>query len=119
MSKFKDPTEPTPPLSSDGKTEDLGQQSNQSVNTEQTNTSTQTLRDPLQGTSKSETGDVPEKAIFHATLVRISLGILLRAKLIKRYDVHSKPEEGSKLLRIRYEFDLTNWTENLELRKDV
>jgi hypothetical protein len=47
-------------------------------------------------------------------LVKVALNILVNAGLIKRYEVRSP--DSTTVLKVRYEFDLTQWTEKLELK---
>ena len=119
MSKSKDQTEDTQPLSSEGKTEVKVQPSERSANSDNTQTSTQTSRKPLPDMLSDDhpgltTVAITEKARQHAMLVRIALKVLLKAGLIKRYEVRSK--DMTTVLRIRYEFDMFFWTEDLELK---
>ena len=119
MSKYKDQTGDTPPLSSEEKTEAKVQPSEQSVRKDNTKTSIQTLKRRSLDMLSSEgegftTVAITEKARQHAMLVKIALKILLNAGLIKRYEVRSP--DTTTVLRIRYEFDMFFWTEDLELR---
>lgn len=119
MSKFKGQTEDTQPLSSGEKTEAKAQPSEQSARTDSTQNSMQTSKKPLPDMLSSEsagftTVKITEKARQHAMLVRIALKILLNAGLIKRYEVRSS--DLTTVLRIRYEFDMFFWTEDLELK---
>jgi len=119
MSKFKDQTENTPPLSSGEKTGASVQPSEQLAKKDATKTSTQTSKKQLPDMLSSEsegftTVEITEKARLHATLVKIALKILLNAGLIKRYEVRSP--DSTTVLRIRYEFDMSIWTTDLELK---
>ena len=92
----------------------------------------QTTKKPSLNTSRSDNTErttpdntpttpvITEKTRQHAMFMRIALKALLKEGLIKRYEVRSKVEPGSttppKVQRIRYEFDLSLWTEELELK---
>jgi len=126
MSKFKDQTENTPPSSLGGNTEVKVQPSKPLVETDNTQPSTQTLKMQSPNTSSSDksglttvlqhstTPPTVDQILLHSKLVRISLGILLRAGLVKRYEVREK--ETQKVLKVRYEFDMSQWSERLELK---
>lgn len=119
MSKFKDQTGDTPPLSSGESTEAKGQPSEQSARADNTLASMQTLKRQSTDMLSSDhpamtTVAITEKARQHAMLVKIALKILLNAGLIKRYEVRSP--DTTTVLRIRYEFDMFFWTEDLELK---
>jgi hypothetical protein len=126
MSKFKDLTGGTPPSSSDGSTEAKAPPSLPSAKTEPTETSTPTTKKPLPNTSPNEqsglttvattltTPPITERVRQHAMLVKVALNILLSAGLIKRYEVRSP--DSTTVLRVRYEFDMAQWTEKLELK---
>jgi hypothetical protein len=62
----------------------------------------------------SLTTPLTEKSRQHAMLVRVALKVLLSAGLIKRYEVRS--QDLTTVLKIRYEFDMSLWTEGLELK---
>lgn len=122
MSKSRDLTENTPPSSSEGNTAAKVPPSLPSANTDNTPTSTLTTKKPSPNTSQIDnTGSttlttlpITEKARQHAMLVKVALNILVSAGLIKRYEVRSP--DSTTVLKIRYEFDMAQWTEKLELK---
>lgn len=122
MSKFKAQTEPTPQSSSDGNTEEKGQLLSQSAKTDNTKIYMQTTRKPSLSTSKGDnsgrtTADnspTTEKIYTHAAIAKAVLTVLLNAGKIKRYEVRSA--DLTTVLKIRYEFDLDLWTEDLDLK---
>ena len=122
MSKFKDPIGDTPQSSSGESTEGQGRLLSQSAKTDNTQTYMQTTKKPSLNTSKSDktaltTPDnslTTDKIHLHAMMAKAALTILLNAGLIKRYEVRS--EDLTKVLRIRYEFDMSLWTEDLRLK---
>ena len=126
MSKSKDQTENIPPSSSGESTGETAQPSLPSASTDNTQTFMQTTKPPSLNTSQSgqngsttpdnslTTPRITEKSRQHAMLVRVGLKILLNAGLIKRYEVRSP--DSTTVTRIRYEFDMSMWTEGLELK---
>jgi len=122
MSKSKDPTENTLPLSSDESIEGKVPPSEPSASSENTPISTVTSKTPSAGMLSSAqpasttltTVAITEKARQHAMLIKIALKVLLNAGLIKRFEVRSP--DSTTVLRIRYEFDLALWTEELDLK---
>lgn len=69
-------------------------------------------------TTPLTTPQITEKSRQHAMLVKVALKVLLSAGLIKRYEVQVKdPTTGLTTVReIRYGFDMSLWTEGLELK---
>ena len=122
MSKFKDQIGNTPPLSLDGNTGASAQPFSPSVSSDNTLPSTQTMRTPLQPMLSSEneglttltTPPTTEKTRQHAMLVKVALMQLEKAGLIKRYKVLSR--DGTTVQRIRIEFDMSDWSEDLDLK---
>lgn len=122
MSKSKDQTDNTLPSSSGENTEAKAQPSSPLVSSDNTPVSTPTTRSPLPGTSRTDntvyntltTPRITEKTRQHAMLVRVALNILVSAGLIKRFEVRSP--DSTTVQRIRYEFDMSFWTEGLDLK---
>ena len=126
MSKSKDQTDNTPPLSSGEGTEAREQPSLPLAKTDNTQTFMQTTK-PLSlstsqnGQSGSTTPDnslttlqITEKSRQHAVLAKVALSQLEKAGLIKRFKVLSK--DATTVQKIRIEFDMSTWTEGLELK---
>jgi hypothetical protein len=126
MSKSKDQTENIPPSSSGESTGETAQPSSPLASTDNTQTFMQSTRmlslnTPQNDKSGSTTPDntlTTEKARLHAKIAKAALTVLLKANLIKRYEVQSKdPTTGATtVIRVRYEFDMSLWTESLELK---
>ena len=122
MSKYKAQTGDTLPLSSGESTEEKGQLLSQSAKKDNTQTYMQTTRRPSLNTPKSDNSGLTtpdntpttEKIHIHAAMVKAALTILLNAGLIKRYEVRT--EDMTKVLKVRYEFDMSIWTEELRLK---
>ena len=134
MSRYKVQTANTPQSSLGKGTGAKAQPSLQSAEATQKDSLTrymQTTKKPSLSTSKSDntaattpdntptTAEITEKTRQHAMVVRIALKALQKEGLIKRYEVQSPKADSTtppKVLRIRYEFDLSMWTEDLELK---
>jgi hypothetical protein len=130
MSKSKDQTDNTPPLSSGESTEAKAQPSLPLASTEPTKTFMQTTKPPSLNTSQNGQGgsttvdnslttpQITERIRQHAMLAKVALNVLMKAGLIKRYEVQSKdPTTGlTTVVRVRYEFDMSLWTEALDLK---
>lgn len=119
MSNSKDLTGNTPPSSSAENIAAKVQPSALSASSDNTPTSTQTSRNPSEATLTTgenalTTLQISEKSRQHAMLVRAILSQLAKAGLIKRFKVLSK--DGTTVQRIRVEFDMSLWTEDLELK---
>ena len=126
MSKSKDQTEDTLPLSSGESTEETAQPSLPSAKTAHTETFMQTTKPPSLNTAQNAQSDsttldnslttpaISEKTRQHAMLARVALAILLKSGLIKRFKVLSK--DSTTVQKIRIEFDMSLWTEGLELK---
>lgn len=126
MSNSKDLTENTLPLSSAGNTAAKAQPSEQLVSSENTQDSISILKKQSETTlttgkdeaaavlQQSDNTQISERIHLHATLLKVALKILLKAGLTKRYRVLS--EDRTTVLKIRYEFDLSQWTEEMELK---
>lgn len=112
MSKSKDQTGNTPPLSSAEKTGNQAQPSEPLASSDNTQTYMQTTK--MQSSPMLSGVTTDEKALQHAMLLRIALKALLKAGLIKRYEIRSA--DLTTVLKIRYEFDMSVWTEGLDLR---
>lgn len=68
-------------------------------------------------TTPATTPTITEKIRQHAMLAKVTLKILEKAGLIKRFKVLSKDEQGLTTLKeIRIVFDPAIWTEDLELK---
>ena len=122
-SKFKDLTANTQPSFSGEGTEAKVQPSEPSARTESTPISTQTSPAPSMPTlpdAKPSVTTVPttvvltERSRQHADLVKASLTQLEKAGLIRRFKVLSAVDNTPQ--KIRIEFDLSIWTEDLELK---
>lgn len=129
MSKSKDPTDNTPPSSSGESTEARVPPSSPSASTDSTQTFMQTTKPPSLNTLQNgknglttpdnslTTPQITEKSRQHAMLVKVALKVLLSAGLIRRYEVQTTVSEGvTRVTKIRYEFDMSLWTESLELK---
>ena len=122
MSKFKDQTGNTQPLSLDGNTGALAQPFSQSVSSDNTLHSTPTTNQPLppmlssenEGLTTLTTPPTTEKTRQHAVIAKVALMQLEKAGLIKRYKVLSK--DGVTVQRIRIEFYMSDWSEDLDLK---
>jgi hypothetical protein len=125
MSKSKDPIEDIQPSSSGESTGETAQPSLPSASADSTQIFMQTTKPPSLNTPQSGqnalttpdnslTTPLTEKSRQHAMLVRVALKVLLSAGLIKRYEVRS--QDLTTVLKIRYEFDMSLWTEGLELK---
>jgi hypothetical protein len=114
MSKFKDQTGNTPQSSSGENTEVLERPSSPSARTDNTQTSTQTTSLPLPPMLSSELTTPPttEKARQHALVLRVALSYFLKTGLVKRYKVLSP--DGATVQKLRFEFDMSLWTHDLE-----
>jgi hypothetical protein len=117
MSKFKDQTGSTPQSSSGESTEVLERPSSPSARTDNTQTSTQTTREPLTPMLPPVLGEfttppTTEKTRQHAMVLRVALSYLMRAGLVKQYKVLS--QDGATVLKLRFEFDMSQWTNGLE-----
>lgn len=64
------------------------------------------------------TPPITEKSRQHAMLVKVALKVLKNAGLVKRYEVQvTDPTTGLTTVKeIRYGFDMSMWTESLELK---
>lgn len=126
MSKYKAQTGKTPLSSSEGNTEEKGQLLSPSAKTDNTRIYMQNTRRPSLNTSKSgknalttpDNTPTTEKMYLHAKMAKTTLSILLSAGLIKRYEVQLTDSITglTTVTKIRYEFDLSLWTEDLELK---
>jgi hypothetical protein len=126
MSKSKDQTEDIPPSSSGENTGETVQPSLLSASTDNMQTFMQTTKPLSLSTSQNgqnalttpdnslTTPQISEKSRQHAMLVKVALKILSTAGLIKRYEVRSP--DSVTVLKVRYEFDMSLWTESLELK---
>lgn len=123
ISKSKDQTESTPPSSSAGVTAAKEQLSEPLASSESTLISTPitSLLLPdikIEGKNGSDktltTLKITEKSRQHATLAKVALTQLERAGLIRRFKVLSA--DGTTLQKVRIEFDMTAWTDDLELK---
>jgi hypothetical protein len=117
MYKSKDRTESTPQSSLDESTEALVQPSLQSASSDNTLTSTQTTNQPLPPILPGEksaltTPPTTEKSRQHAMVLRVALSYFLKTGLVKKYQVLSP--DGATVQKIRYEFDMSKWTRDLE-----
>jgi hypothetical protein len=117
MSKFKDQTENTPPLSLDEKTEVKAPPSLRLASSDNTQTFTQTTSQPLvpmlpPALEGFTTPPTTEKTRQHAMVLRVALSYLMRAGLVKQYKVLSP--DGAIVLKLRFEFDMSQWTKDLE-----
>lgn len=117
MYKSKDQTEDTPQSFSGGSTEALVQPSLQSAKTDSMPTSTQTTNPPLphmlsDAPEGLTTPPTTEKARQHAMVLKVALSYLLKTGLVKRFKVLSP--DGTTVMKIRYEFDMSQWTDGLE-----
>ncbi len=123
MSKSRDQTDDTQPLSSGEKTEDQAQQSKPSASLGSTQTSTPTSSKPSATTSAVDntlttpptTPQITEKIRQHAMLMRVTIKVLERSGLIKRYRVLSS--DMTTLKEIRIVLDPTLWTDDLQLKE--
>jgi len=126
MSNSKDQIESFQPSSSAESTAARVPLSEPSARKEPSSISTQTSKMPSTDTSPSDksasttvlqqpdNSQVAEKIHLHATLLRVALRILLKAGLTKRFKVLS--EDRTTVVKVRYEFDMSTWTEELELK---
>lgn len=119
MSKSRDQIESIQPSSSDESTAVSGQLSSQSARTDNTPTSTQTTKPvlpPMLSEEKKEftTPPTTEKTRQHALVLKVALAYLRKTGMVKRYQVLSP--DGETVLRLRYEFDLSQWTPDLDLK---
>lgn len=119
MSKSKDQTESTLPLSSAENTEERAQPLSLSVKTDNTPTSTQSTNlpsSPMLSEEKQEptTSITTEKARQHALVAKVALLYLLKIGLAKRFTVLSK--ESQEVKEIQIIFDPSIWTEGLDLK---
>lgn len=126
MSNSKDQIGNTLPSSSAESTAAKVEPSEPSARTDNTVNSMPTLKTQSTDTSQNDksasttvlsttdNSQVMEKIHLHATLLRVALRILLKAGLTKRYKVLS--EDRTTVLKIRYEFDMSQWTEEMELK---
>jgi len=118
-SKSKEVTGNTPPSSSAENTEVLAQPSKQSASSDNTPNSTPILKKPSENTLTTgekglTTPPTTEKTRQHAMLAKVILHQLSKAGLIKRFRVLSA--ESGTVQKIRIEFDMSLWTEDLELK---
>jgi hypothetical protein len=111
-SSSRDQTGSTPPLSSDGNTEVKGQPSKPSANSDNTPTSTPTMKQPLKATKRA--GTLDDRVREHAEIAGIALKQLEMKGLIRRYKVLS--EDRTIVKTVILVFDSTYWTADLELR---
>lgn len=126
MSKSRDQIENTPPSSSGESTGETAQPSSPSAETGPTKIFMQITRPPSLNTSQNgqsgsttpdnspTTPKISEESRKHAMLARVALKALVNAGLIKRYEVRSP--DLTTVIRVRYEFDMSLWTEGLELK---
>lgn len=121
-SKFKAPTDDTPPLSSAEGIAAKVPPSELSASSDNTLPSTQIMSQPSQPmlsadrkdlTTPPTTVKVTEKSRQHAMLAKVALKQLETAGLIRRFKVLST--DGQHPTKIRIEFDLTLWSEELDL----
>lgn len=125
-SKSKDLTESTQPSFSADGTVVPAQPSLPSASSESTPISMQTTKTPLPGTSNADntasnsrttvptTLPITEKSRQHAVIAKAALKMLERAGLIKRFKVLS--EGSTTVTKIRFEFEMSIWSEELDLR---
>jgi len=118
-SKSKDQTEDIPPSFSAENTEDKVQPSEPLANSDNTQISTQTLQKPSrdmlsEGKKGSTTPATTEKTRDHALIAKVAIRQLEMAGLIRRFKVLSA--DSTTVQKIRIEFDLSWWTEDLDLR---
>jgi D-arabinose 5-phosphate isomerase GutQ len=116
MSKFKDQTGNTLQSSSGASTEVLERPSLQLASSDNTPTSTQSTNPSSTLTTQADntvtTPLTTEKARQQSMILRAVLSYFLKHGLVRRYRVLS--EDRATVLKIRYEFDMTQWTEDLE-----
>lgn len=124
-SKSKDQTGNIQPSSSEESTAVQAQLSLPLVSSDNTPTSTAIMSKPSQGTlNGANTADnsqttvqttvqITEKTRLNAVMAKTSLRLLEAAGLIKRLRVLSP--DGQHPIKMRIEFDLTLWSEDLEL----
>lgn len=114
MSKFKDQTGNTPQSSSGENTEVLERPSSPSARTDNTQTFTKSTSQPLPPTMPEgiTTPDNSLTTVRHALVLKAALSYLLKIGMVKRFKVLSP--DGVIVLKIRYEFDMSQWTEGLE-----
>lgn len=110
MSKSREATGNTPPLSSGAETGDAAQQSRPSASSDNTPTSTLITSQQLPPTSSVEVSDQARK---HALIARVALLSLEKIGLCKRYTVLS---ENGMVTEIQIVFDPAIWTPDMELR---
>ena len=119
MSKSKDLTENTPLLSSVEGTVEKGQPSEPSVSLDNTPSSMPTTKLPSQPMLSSVPSDlttlkISEKSRVNAMLMKVALNQLEKAGLIRHFKVLS--EGSTTVQKIRIEFDMSIWTDELELK---
>lgn len=114
MSKYKDLTGNTQPSSLDENTGALERQSSQSASTDNTQISTENTNHTLPPMLSSDLTTPPttDKKLQQSLILRAVLSYFLRAGMVKRYRVLSL--DGVTVLKIRYEFDMSVWTKELE-----
>jgi hypothetical protein len=119
MSKSREVTGNTPQSSSGESTEVLERPSLQSAKRDNTQNSTPTtspLLPPMLSNDQSAftTPPTTEKTRQHALVFKVALSYLLKVGLVKRYKVLSP--DGATVQRLRFEIDMTAWTQDLELK---
>jgi hypothetical protein len=117
MYKSKDLIGDTQQSSLDESTGASVQPSLQLASSDNTPTSTQTTNQPLPPMLPDEQKDTTtppttEKSRQHAMVLRVALSYFLKTGLAKKYKVLSP--DGATVLKIRYEFDMSKWTKDLE-----
>lgn len=108
-SKYKAPTDNTPPLSSVENTEALAQPSAQSASSDNTPPSTKSTPKSSAVTRKDA-----ERVRQHADMARVTIRLLEKRGLIRRYKVLS--QDGTTVKAIRIEFSPSFWTDDLHLK---
>ena len=111
-SSSKDQTGNTPQSSSEESTEARGQPSKPLANTDNTQPSTRTTKQPSKLIKRAAKAD--DKVRQHAEIARIALKQLEISGLIRRYRILS--EDRTTVKKVILVFDNTYWTTDLELR---
>jgi len=110
-SSYKDQTGNTPPSLSGASTEAKAQPSAQSVRTDNTKPSTQTMKVLSKGTRPDATTD---KRILLSEIFKTTVTQLERHGLIKRYKLLSK--DGTTVKEIRIVLSPDTWTTEMDLK---
>jgi len=122
-SKSRDLTENTPPLSFEEDTGAKAQPSKLSASSDNTPSSTPIMKTQSPDMLSTDKNDLTtpmttlvttEKSRQHAVILKVALRQLEKAGLIKRFRVLSAG--STTVQKIRIEFDLSIWTEELELK---